>query len=160
MGLKKLFIIPILIGLAVVPVTPALADEATARDIARELICQCGCGRLLDGHVCATQEAMVALIEQKLAQGESRGEILDYFVAQYGEQVLASPPKRGFNLTVWIAPIVALLLGGGAVYFALKKWVRRGELEPTTAVTESGEDEKYLRQLEEELEEFGGRGSE
>ena len=160
MGLKKLSVIPILVGLVLLPVTPALADEATASDIAGELICQCGCGRILDSHVCATQEAMVTLIEQQLAQGESREEILDYFVAQYGEPVLASPPKRGFNLTVWIAPIAALLLGGGAVYFALKRWVRRGELQPTTAVTENGEDDKYLRQLEEELEEFVARDSE
>ncbi len=159
MRLKKLFIIPILISLVLLPVTPALADEATASDIAKKLICQCGCGRVLDSHVCATQEAMTALIEQKLAQGQSAEQIIQFFVTQYGEQVLASPPKRGFNLTVWILPFVALLFGAGAVYIVLKKWARQGKIQPTKAITEADEgDEKYQQRLEKELEEFTGRG--
>ena len=158
MRLKELSVT--LLVVAFLSASPVRAESATVADVAGQLVCQCGCGRILDSHVCATQETMVELIEQKLAQGELQEEILDYFVTQYGEQVLATPPKRGFNLTVWIASIAALLLGGGAVYFALKRWVRRGELQPTTVVTESGEDEKYLRQLEEELEEFAGRGPE
>ena len=157
MGLKKKFGIILLAVLF--SASPARADSATVGSISEQLICQCGCGRVLDSHVCATQESMVALIEQKLAQGQSGEEIIQSFVAQYGEQVLASPPKRGFNLTVWIAPFVALLLGGGAIYIALRKWVRQGKIDKASAVTEDEEgDEKYQHRLKKELAEFTGRG--
>ncbi len=105
-----------------------------------------------------SREAMTALIEQKLAQGQSEEEIIQFFVAQYGEQVMASPPKRGFNLVAWILPFAAILGGGGVIYFAVKAWVRRGEEHQTDAETEVEEgDEEYQRQLEEELKEFTER---
>ncbi len=161
MGLKKLFIFLIL-GLVLLPVTPALADEVTVSDIAEELICQCGCGMVLSNcsHAeCASREAMTALIEQKLAQGQSEEQIIDFFVAQYGEQVLAAPPKRGFNLTAWVTPLAALVFGGGVIYMALRGWVRRGKIRQTNARTKAGEDdEEYRHRLEKELKEFTGRG--
>ena len=138
--------------------SPARADSATVGDISKQLICQCGCTMVLSNctHAeCAVREAMVALIEQKLAQGQSEEQIIQFFVAQYGEQVLAAPPKRGFNLMAWVTPFVALLFGGGVIYIALKKWVRRGRLSQTYAMTEANEeDEKYQRQLKKELQEF------
>jgi cytochrome c-type biogenesis protein CcmH len=102
---------------------------------------------------------MTALIEQKLAQGQSEEEIIQSFVAQYGEQVLASPPKRGFNLVAWGLPFAAILFGGGIIYVALKKWVWQGRRSPAVAGAEvAGGDEEYQRRLEKELEEFTGSG--
>jgi len=138
---------------------PARANSETAGNISKQLVCQCGCVRLLNSHVCATQEAMVTLIEQKLTQGQSEEEIIQFFVAQYGEQVLASPPKRGFNLVAWVLPFVAILGGGGVIYIALKEWLRRGKTRQTTATPEAEEeDEKYQQRLKNELEEFRGSG--
>jgi cytochrome c-type biogenesis protein CcmH len=157
MGLKKI-LLAIALSLVLLPVTPAMAQTTTVNDVAEELICQCGCDRMLNSHVCDTQEAMVTLIEQKLAQGQSKEEIIQFFVTQYGEQVLASPPKRGFNLMAWILPFVAILGGGGVIYIAIKKWVRRGRetLATTMAEVEEG-DEEYQRRLEKELAEFPDR---
>ena len=138
--------------------SPVRADSPTVNDISKELICQCGCDRVLDSHVCDTQEAMTALIEQKIAEGQTREQIIQFFVAQYGEEVLASPPKRGFNLTAWILPFAVILGGGGIIYIALKKWVRRGRQSQASVEVEEEEDEKYRRQLEKELEEFTEEG--
>ena len=143
--------------LATLSASPVMADSATVSSISKELICQCGCGRILNSHVCDTQEAMTTVIEQKLAQGQSEEEIIQYFVAQYGEQVLASPPKRGFNLTAWLSPIAALLLGSGVIYVALKQWLRRGKSSQTIPPAEEA-NEEYRRQLEKELAEFTERG--
>ncbi len=162
MGLKKLFIILIFISLVLLQVTPALAEEATVSDIAKQLICQCGCTMVLANctHIeCHSREAMTAFIEQEIARGQSAEEIIQSFVTQYGEQVLASPPKQGFNLVAWILPFAAILVGGGVVYVALKKWVWQGRQPPTIATTEADEgDEEYQRRLEKELNEFTGRG--
>ncbi|MFQ5996779.1 MAG: cytochrome c-type biogenesis protein CcmH, partial [Dehalococcoidales bacterium] len=95
---------------------------------------------------------------QKIDQGQSEEQIIQFFVAQYGEQVLAAPPKRGFNLMAWITPFVALIVGAGVIYIALKKWVRREALSRTYTPAElDEEDEEYRRQLEEELKEFSER---
>ena len=140
--------------------SPVRAASATVGDISKELICQCGCSMVLSNctHVeCASRETMIALIEQNLAQGRTEEQIIQSFVAQYGEQVLASPPKRGFNLTAWVLPFVAILGGGGVVYIALRNWVRRGQRSQTDTMAEEG-DEEYQRQLKKELEEFTERG--
>ncbi len=106
---------------------------------------------------CAFQEEMIAVIEQKLAQGQSEEQIIQFFVAQYGEQVLTDPPKRGFNLVLWVLTPAGILVVGGIIYVALKKWVRRGRDRFNNAMAEEG-DEKYQHQLENELEEFTGKG--
>ena len=159
MGLKKLFITLLLLLL---PVTPVMADAATVSDISKQLICQCGCTLVLANctHVeCHSREAMTAFIEQEIAGGQSEPQIIQSFVDQYGEQVLASPPKRGFNLVAWLLPFAAILGGGGVIYIALKKWVWQGRQSPTIATAEADEkNEEYQRRLEKELEEFTGRG--
>lgn len=142
--------------------SPVMADSPTVSDISKQLICQCGCTLVLANCThseCMSRDTMTTLIEQKLAQGQSEEEIIQSFVAQYGEQVLASPPKRGFNLVAWILPFAAILGGGGIIYIALKKWVWQGRQSPTVAATETDEkDEEYQRRLDKELKEFTGRG--
>ncbi len=139
--------------------SPVRAASATVNDISEQLICQCGCTMIVSNCQCATREAMVALIEQKLAQGQSEEEIILYFVAQYGEEVLASPPKRGFNLVAWVLPFAVILGGGGVIYFAIKAWVKQGSDHQTDAETEAEEgDEEYQSQLKRELAEFTERG--
>ncbi len=156
MRIKTLFIILIL-GLVLLPATPALAADVTVDDIAEQLICQCGCGMVLSECTCATAAGMVVLIEQNLDEGKSEEEILDYFVSLYEEKVLASPPKRGFNLVAWILPFVAILAGGVVIYLATRIWVKRGEQSATSSEAEEG-DEEYQRQLEKELKEFTTKG--
>jgi len=134
MGLKgKLSIILFIVLLSF---SPARADAATVGDISKQLICQCGCNMVLSECACALPngaKAMTALIEQKLAQGQTEDEIIQSFVAQYGEQVLASPPKRGFSLVAWVLPFAAILGGGGVIYIALRVWVKRGRQSQTRA---------------------------
>ncbi len=159
MSLKKLGLAALLFLLFVSPVK---ADSTTVSNISKQLVCQCGCTMLLSNcsHVeCASRDTMTTLIGQKLAQGQSEEQIIQFFVAQYGEEVLASPPKRGFNLTAWVLPFAAIAAGGVAIYFALKKWVKRGKRYQAKDVTKAkGEDKEYQRQLKKELKEFDERG--
>ncbi|TET62755.1 hypothetical protein E3J48_03810 [Candidatus Aerophobetes bacterium] len=74
-----------------VPVAPVLA--LSVNDVARDLICTCGCGKVLD--VCEMESArqMRAQIKEMIDQGQDRDQIINYFVGQYGEKILATPPK-------------------------------------------------------------------
>lgn len=140
----------------------AIASGSTVSEISRQLLCQCGCNMVLlnCSHAeCSSREAMTTLIKEKIAQGQSEAQIIQFFVAQYGEKVLAAPPKRGFNLTAWVTPFAALLLGGVVIYIALKRWVRRGRRPQAYVISEDDQEyEKYRRQLEEELEHFDTGG--
>ncbi len=149
MRLKKLFTI-LVMSLFLLPVTPVMAEEATVDEILKELVCP-NCGRT----DCSGWVARAApLIKQKLAEGQSKEQILEFFVTQYGERVLAAFPKRGFNLVAWFLPLVAILGGGGVVYILLRRWVRQGRQSQTRPIAE---DEEYKRRLEKELEEFSER---
>ena len=156
MGLKMK--LSIILLLAVFSLSPGRANAATVSDISRQLICQCGCNMVLlnCSHAeCASREAMTTLIEQKTSQGQTEAQIVQFFVDQYGEQVLAAPPKQGFNLMAWVTPFAVLLLGGGVVYVSLKKWLRRGR--QIGVVAEVEESDEYWSQLEKELAEFSDR---
>ncbi len=144
----------IIIFLTVLLATPVMADSL--RDVSRQLICQCGCSAILNdcSHAeCGAREAMTALIAQRLSQGQPPAEIVRYFVARYGEQVLAAPPKKGFNLTAWLLPLAALLVGVGVIYAALRRWVWRGHHPPTAPVSRETAEE-YQRRLDNELANF------
>lgn len=52
------------------------------------------------------------LIAERVAEGWTDDEIVDFFVATYGDAVLLDPPARGATVILWIAPIAALAIGG------------------------------------------------
>jgi cytochrome c-type biogenesis protein CcmH len=91
-------------------------DERDALE--RQIRCQCGC--TLDVYICRTTDfacqvspAMHRDIISLVEGGYSAQEILDAFVASYGERALMSPKREGFNLVGYLAPF--LVLGVGAV---------------------------------------------
>src|SRR5574337_478685 len=53
----------------------------------------------------ATQ--MREVIHEKLKNGESPDQIRNYFVSRYGEWILLSPARQGFNWLAWLLPFVA-----------------------------------------------------
>ena len=135
-------------------VTPTLA--LSVDEVARDLICTCGCGKMLN--VCEMEAAkqMKVLIGKMIDQGQDRNQILSYFVEQYGESVLAAPTKRGFNLTAWVIPFVVMGIAVGVIYFVMAKWVLKGKSRKKwEEKTHPGpEEDKYTRKLKKELEKF------
>ena len=69
---------------------------------------------------------MRSVIRTKLSAGESDQQILDEFVASYGDSILTEPPKRGISLGVWAGPIVGVALGVILVSVLLWSWRRPG----------------------------------
>ncbi len=166
MPIKKLSIIGfILLWFLAAPVAVS-ARSAVVDDIANQLVCQCGCYAVLNNCThgeCMVRDGMIQSIETQLTQGQSKEQIIQTFVSQYGEAVLSSPPKQGFNLTAWITPFAVIIVGGVVIWIAIKKWVRRGKEaapEPITIISPKNDDEdaKYRSELEQDLKEFGERG--
>lgn len=91
-----------------------------------------------------------------IAQGLDKPEIERQLVAQYGPSVLARPPARGFDLTVYLIPAAIVLLGLGVLAVVLPRWRRaareqrsRPRLSPALAPADA-------RRLEEDLSRFDG----
>jgi cytochrome c-type biogenesis protein CcmH len=90
-------------------------------------------------------------VRDLMAAGYDQKQVLAYFESSYGEFVLLQPPLRGVNWLVWLAPAIALILGGTAVFFALRKMTKKpgaGEAVDTGGSLESEpvdpELERYL----------------
>jgi cytochrome c-type biogenesis protein CcmH len=99
-------------ALALATAAPAVASEKqpTLGELEEEVMCPT-CKTLLEASDAPVADRMRVFIRSRIAAGDTKSEIKETLVAQFGEAVLASPPKRGFNLTIWIAP-VATLIGG------------------------------------------------
>ena len=126
----------LLVALILAAGPPAVgADEpATVREVASELISQCGSGMVLADHDCGIARSMKDSIEVQLDAGNTKEEILDYFVAAYGEGVLASPRKSGFGLTAWVTPLVAVAVGAVAGAALTWAWAKRPSAAPAAEV--------------------------
>jgi cytochrome c-type biogenesis protein CcmH len=72
-------------------------------------------------------------VREKMRQGASDSEIIDYMVARYGDFVLYRPPFKLTTVLLWFGPL--LLLAAGAAVL-LRRVLRRrppGDAEMTAA---------------------------
>ena len=108
-------------------VTIAYADqlEDDTRRIGKQLQCPVCSGAPVSDSPSDLAGQMRAVIRTKLQAGESDEQIIGYFVERYGDSVLMEPPRRGFGLVVWGAPILVLLLGGLLLWRVSRNWLSR-----------------------------------
>ena len=132
------------------PVTPTDND---VNRVAKQLYCPVCPNTPLD--VCETKacEDWRAQIRDQLSIGWTDQQVIDYFVAQYGERVLAEPQRKGFTSLVWFLPVIVILVGLGVVYEVLKNWRKQ---KPVVAVAKAAPEipEAVLRRIERELQEM------
>ncbi|MDH3498563.1 MAG: cytochrome c-type biogenesis protein CcmH [Acidimicrobiia bacterium] len=65
-----------------------------------------------------TAKAMMDVVEEKVAAGETDQQIIAYFQSRFGEGILLDPPFGGRTLLVWILPVLA---AGGGVWMILSR---------------------------------------
>jgi cytochrome c-type biogenesis protein CcmH len=148
--------------LALLPAAVYAQDQEITDDevneVAKDVYCPVCESTPLD--VCPTQACADwrELIRTKLAEGQSREEILDYFARQYGDGVLANPPRRGVSLIIlWIVPIVGVLLGL-LLFSRLLRGLRSAAPEAAPAPRPSATTgdptlDDYISRVEKEVEE-------
>ncbi len=101
---------------------------------------------------CSRASEMRNEISSMIDQGQSKEQIIEAYVAQFGEKILSAPTKEGFNLLAWVMPFFALLVVGGVLYKGLHRW-SRAEKEPASNMSTQNK-EKYNQRLAEELKDF------
>ena len=139
----------LLVALIALLALPGLAAALTVNDVAVEVRCPT-CNTPLNVSNAPVAQDMKAYIARRIDQGWSKQRIIDGLVDEFGSQVLATPPKSGFDLIAWIVPALAVALGLAAIPVLARTWARRAPPEAAPAPI-SDEDR---RRLEERL----GRG--
>jgi len=132
------------------PQTPT--DNDVIR-VAKQLYCPVCPNTPLD--VCETKACQDwrAQIRDELAQGWTDQQIIDYFVTQYGQRVLAEPQRKGFTSLVWFLPLIVVLVGIGIVYEVLKNW-RAQKPVPAIATPLPPIPDEILKKIEREIQEM------
>jgi cytochrome c-type biogenesis protein CcmH len=128
-------------------------------DIEGKIRCTCGCNlsvytcRTTD-FTCTTSPAMHQRVIELVEQGKSAQQILDAFVAEYGESVLMAPPRKGFNILGYVVPGILITLVGGALAWIMvrKTRVRLAEAGGAAPAPESSLPPNEAARLKAEME--------
>ena len=152
--LALLVLIASLTAVALVQAQEGFPSDNDVNAIARKLYCPVCPNTPLD--VCETKACQDwrAQIKDQLAGGWSEEQIVDYFVLQYGERVLAEPERGGFTALIWLLPVIAVALGLVVVGQALRSWRsgRLAQIQP--AHPQPGVSPETLAKIEKELREL------
>lgn len=100
------------------------ALDAQVRKLASELGCPVCQGLSVEESQAELSREFKALIREQLAAGRTPAEVKAYFVSKYGEWILLQPEAKGFNLLVYVLPVVALLAGAGLLVARVRRWTR------------------------------------
>ena len=153
----------VLIFLFVIFLLPFPLHALTSRDIEGDIMCICkdNCGKVLVNCTCGTSEEYRKEIMAMINAGKTKQEIIQHYIDRFGEKVLASPSKSGFNLTAWIFPFVALFAGAWGIHKVVRSWVdKRKTGSPLKASLEKAADastapqDPYKKKMEEDLKEY------
>jgi len=142
---------------ALVLPSSALAACPELRSLEGELMCPT-CRTTLELSNAPAANQIRRFVCERAAAGDSKGEIKDKLVADFGPGVLASPPKEGFDLLAWLLPVLGVVLGAATIAVLVVRWSRRGEPEPGPDEPSSNGraelDPALEKRLEDELARF------
>lgn len=125
--------------------TDARENDAQIQAIEKRLACNCGC--TLDVFTCRTTDFSCtyspALHREVLAlrdEGKTAQQILDAFVAKYGEKALMAPkPQGALNLTGYLLPgVLIAAAGAGLLVFIGKRKAAVAATAPGSARAATG----------------------
>ncbi len=124
------------------------------RRVALQLQCPVCAGETAADSPSGLAADMRALIRTRLAAGVADQQILDEFVASYGDSILTEPPKRGISLGVWLGPTIGVMLGAVLLAVLLRSW-RRAAIGGTGTEAAAALDPEVTDEYRRFREEFG-----
>jgi cytochrome c-type biogenesis protein CcmH len=140
----------IALWLAVAAADPQ-ALEREAKALEAKLMAPCCWAQQVSVHQSPASDEIKQNIRRLLAEGKTSEQILDFYVAEYGDRILAEPPARGFSRLIYVAPWVFLVASIGLVVVVIRRLraVSPAPAKPGRAVPAPTEDE--ADRIDEEL---------
>jgi cytochrome c-type biogenesis protein CcmH len=145
----RLVLVLLVALVALVAAAPAAASEQhpTLAELESEVMCP-QCHEPLNMSDSAIARRIEAYIQRRIDAGATKSQIKHELVEQFGPQVLADPPRRGFDLVAWLLPLAGAGAALLAIGFAARHWthVRGGPPDvPLDPELESRVDEALAR---------------
>jgi cytochrome c-type biogenesis protein CcmH len=125
-------------GVAAVSLPAGAQQTDRAKNLSMRMMCVCGCNQVLGvcNHVgCTYSHGMLQEIDERVARNESDDLTIQAFVQEYGASVMLLPAARGFNLWVWIMPVILPLVGLVLARALVLRWRKRAILAPAGGVS-------------------------
>jgi cytochrome c-type biogenesis protein CcmH len=97
--------------------------DREVRAIASELRCPVCQGLSLQDSPSELAQKMRDAIRTQLEEGKTPEQVKAYFVSSYGEWILLEPEAKGFNLTVYLLPVAAVLGGALLIFIVARRWL-------------------------------------
>ena len=143
---KYIFILAFIISNILIFNSYADSIDKQVSEISIELLCPVCRGQTVAESNSDLANDFRVIIKTKLQEGQSREEILNYFISRYGDSVLSSPPAKGIRLIIWILPVAVLLFGLISLirFLKIKSKIQERSIR-------SIENDKYLNDVDKEL---------
>jgi cytochrome c-type biogenesis protein CcmH len=122
----------------------------TQGELEGEVMCPT-CHVTLDQSNSRIAQLMKAFIARRIAAGDTRSQIEDKLITNFGPSVIARPATHGFDLLAWLLPLVALLAGAAVVGVAAWRWSR---VRAPAPAADAPLDPELERRVDEELARF------
>ncbi len=101
-----------------------LADpvlEKRARDLSAGLRCMVCQNQSIDDSDADLARDLRLLVRERLVQGDSDEQVIDFLVSRYGEFVLLKPRLDKQTIILWSFPVVILIIGISVIWFSRRK---------------------------------------
>lgn len=109
--------------------------EIRARELSTEIRCMVCQNQSIDDSDAPLAKDLRILVRERLSEGDTNEQVLDFLVARYGEFVLLKPRFSASNAVLWIAPLGVLLLGGSIAVFSFRR--RKSQSTPEKPLSEA-----------------------
>lgn len=146
------------------------SNVTQAERLGAEIGCTCGTCPLRPIATCGCgfADTMLVRLDTEVTAGRTDDEIMAIFVADYGNSIRIKPKGTGFDLMVWAAPMVLLMVGAVAMGAVISNWRSQSDLglektpldeqrardpEPSPSLS-STDPTRYLEIVEDELDSF------
>jgi cytochrome c-type biogenesis protein CcmH len=100
--------------------------EARARALSKELRCMVCQNQSIDDSDAPLAKDLRVLVRERLKEGDSDIQVIDFLVARYGEFVLLRPQLNLHTAILWLGPPIALVGGAFALVLLARRRQRRG----------------------------------
>jgi cytochrome c-type biogenesis protein CcmH len=114
-SIRKIIAAVVTIALAAIVVVGLVqgdkSDEDRARAVGSRVKCPVCQGVAIADSPSETARAMMDVVEERIAEGWSDNQIIDYFSERYTDSIVIDPPFAGNTLLVWLLPLLAVVAG-------------------------------------------------
>ncbi len=128
------------------------AKDPLQQELEYMIMAPCCYGSPVGDHDSDAAKQVKAQIAQLLTEGKTRDEILDMYVAIYGERILAQPRAQGFNELAYVMPLLILVIGGLIVIYVINQ-MTAPRVQAVKPSRKSYSDE-FFQKIEREMEDL------